>query len=233
MSCVIRKYHDEEEYQDHKRHKRNPHSYPESREKSTSTKILRHKMSINLIFTILCAFSEYGPVLIVDSDKQQTRKFLILSGKFRYNQIQTVDNTSLIESKFIHRKGFDKYLETTDYVLFSNVWVDVVCSPLNSRKQCELLFTQRMLVNGGCFAITCCLRNTSSKEFGQWDCGLRRLANKNGYELVPIHVQEELRIKTKKDKTFNIKDHMTDNGRYEGTGRTITAFYRVYDLHLI
>jgi hypothetical protein len=112
-------------------------------------------------------------------------------------------------------------------IKFGNIFADVVNNHTGSIKQIELIFEMQMTTDEGTIALTCCPRGVNPIQFGQWNRLFIEMGLKNGYEITPIKVPQELVIglKSKRPSRFKLKDKMTDNGANGGTGRTITAFY--------
>ena len=195
------------------------------REYRQNPKIQKQKQGVNTLFAKLAKRQKYkGKCLIIDSFKENTRKSLTSQAKYFDEEIITIDRESKLVDTNHFKMDLDKHLSQTND-LYHDVFADTVNSPKNSIQQTKDLFQRQLLSLGGTFAITCCLRGITSKQFSYFQPQLFRLANKTGYKLNPINIPAYLRMNKK--STYKIKSNMSDNGAYKKTGRTVTAFYKV------
>jgi len=208
-----------------KHYKINPYL---KREYTECTKILEHKDKCNKVFVdntlLLSSNINKSKILVVDSDKENSRNFLINHSNISNEQIYTVDKFSNTIDDNHFRTSFKNYANNTD-IIFDHVFCDVVNTPQKSIKEFEPLLKLKKIKKGGCIAITCCLRGVSSKKFGTWDSAFRKRALKYNYLLEPIEIPEDLRLTS--TSTYKIKSNMSDNGAYKKTGRTVTGYYKI------
>lgn len=208
-----------------KHSKNNPYL---KREYTECTKILEHKDKCNKVFVdntlLLSSNINKSKILVVDSDKENSRNFLINHGNISNEQIYTVDKFSNTIDDNHFRTSFKNYANNTE-IIFDHVFCDIVNTPQNTIKEFEPLLKRKKMNKGGCIALTCCLRGVSSREFGKWDSTIRKLALKYNYILEPIKIPEDLRLTS--TSTYRIKSNMSDNGAYKKTGRTVTGYYKI------
>jgi hypothetical protein len=194
------------------------------REFTTVKAILKQKLGVNRFFLKNLLKRKDGKVLIVDSFKEQTRN-IIKSGKIPDKNIHTIDLECENPGPLRFKISLKQYCEETD-CKYDNIFADVINNVRRSIDQVSPLFKLNKLNKGGILAITFCPRGDKKRIVGSFNWRIKSLAKKYGYTLKELDVPKKL-ILTPKTSTMPLKSHMADNGSFERTGRTITAFYRI------
>ena len=195
-------------------------TYTKREKRVRGTIIEAHKINVNKC--ILKKSNKDGNFLIIDSASLHTTKIFKNNGYTKNITNISTDNPDHNYKTTL--KDFSNYTNE----LYTNIWADTTNNTKNAFEQVEPLFRRNRISKcDGIFAITICPRRDTTYTVGHFDRRLKKVAIKYGYNLSPIIIDKQFRLKTKVKSKFNIKSHMTDNGGKLNTGRAITFLYRI------
>lgn len=198
------------------------------REKTKNELILKQKQGVNNCHS-KNIINQKGNHLIVDSLFERSRKTLVRDG-IQNKKIITIDNCAQIQDDLHHKTNFKEYAKKTR-LKFNSAFIDIIQTPTKVLREVKPFFERKRLTNNSSVAITTCPRGITKQKFSRFDLELKKMAQRNNYQLIPMTVPNSIRLKVKSISSYNIQSHMSDNASTGKTGRTITLFYKcIYNL---